>query len=121
MTPEEKLRMVAHILDKGKLLASDRFPQPSKEVTAAWADAFSDMFDSFPPQIWSEAVVVWSMEMATDRMVTPRNIRDAAYVVRDRWLSDRVKGPWLRKWNETRIEARTTAMIEGRLPNELGR
>lgn len=82
----EKLTLAVNILKRGKDLASDRFPKPNPTVAQAWAGALSRVFDSFPfPEMWDEAVDYWAVEMVTERMATPRDIKEAAYVVRDQW------------------------------------
>ena len=79
------IELAKHILRKGKALAPDRFPQPSLEVAQAWAGALSS--PEFPPGLWSEAVDLWSTSLVGERMCTPRDLIQAAYVVRDRWES----------------------------------
>lgn len=77
--------LAKHILRKGKALVPDRFPQPSLEVAQAWAGALSS--PEFPPALWSEAVDLWATSLVGERMCTPRDLIQAAYVVRDRWES----------------------------------
>ena len=77
------IELAKHILRKGKALAPDRFPQPSLEVAQAWAGALSS--PEFPPGLWSEAVDLWAMNLVGERMCTPRDLFQAALVVRDRW------------------------------------
>lgn len=80
------IELAANILRKGKLLAPDRFPQPSPEVGRVWAEALGSI--DFPPELWSEAVTLWATHLVGDRMVTPRDLIGAAYSVRDRWESE---------------------------------
>ena len=79
------IELAKHILRKGKALVPDRFPQPSLEVAQAWAGALSS--PEFPPALWSEAVDLWATTLVGERMCTPRDLIQAAYVVRDRWES----------------------------------
>lgn len=79
------IELAKHILRKGKALVPDRFPQPSLEVAQAWAGALSS--PEFPPGLWSEAVDLWATSLVGERMCTPRDLIQAAYVVRDRWES----------------------------------
>lgn len=83
------VELAAHILAKGKRLAPDRFPQPGAETAEVWAEALSEL--DFPPELWSEAVVLWSTKLVGERMVTPRDLIGAAYTIRDRWEGDPVK------------------------------
>ena len=76
----------AEILATGKRLAPDRFPQPSPETAEVWAVALSEV--EFPRALWGEAVVLWATKLVGDRMVTPRDLIGAAFVVRDRWEGD---------------------------------
>lgn len=77
------IELAKHILRKGKALAPDRFPQPSLEVAEAWAGALGR--PEFPPALWSEAVDLWATSLTGERMCTPRDLIQAALVVRDRW------------------------------------
>ena len=86
------LELVAHILRKGKALAPDRFPaipanaEDAKLTLDAWAEALGTV--DFPPALWAEAVTLWATQLAGERMVTPRDLIQAAYTVRDRWEGD---------------------------------
>lgn len=76
----------AEILAAGKRLAPDRFPQPSPETAEVWAVALSEV--DFPRALWGEAVILWATKLVGERMVTPRDLIQAAYTVRDRWEGD---------------------------------
>ncbi len=80
------VELAAHILAKGKRLAPDRFPQPGPETAEVWSEALAEV--DFPPELWSEAVVLWATKLVGERMVTPRDLIGAAYAVRDRWEGD---------------------------------
>lgn len=77
--------LARRILEKGKDLVPDRFPQITDGVAFEWGEALASTFDRFPPEIWPEVVRVWAMELAGERMATPGELRDAARIVRDRW------------------------------------
>lgn len=102
-----------YVLSAGKVLAPDRFPQPDGEgVTAtAWGEILSRV--PLPPQVWLEAVKVWCLEMAGDRMVTPRDLREAAYVVRDRWEADPARREALAAHREQLREECDRQLAEG--------
>ena len=95
------LELVAHILRKGKALAPDRFPaipanaEDAKLTLDAWAEALGTV--DFPPALWAEAVTLWATQLAGERMVTPRDLIQAAYTVRDRWEGDAEKSAILRE------------------------
>ena len=86
------LELAANILKKGKALAPDRFPaipanpDDAKLTLDAWAEALGAL--DFHPALWSEAVTLWATKLVGDRMVTPRDLIGAAFVVRDRWEGD---------------------------------
>lgn len=80
------VELAAHILAKGKRLAPDRFPQPGPETAEVWSEALAEV--DFPPELWSEAVILWATKLVGERMVTPRDLIGAAYSVRDRWEGD---------------------------------
>lgn len=113
MTPQEKLELAANILTRGKALTPDRFPKPDQATAQAWADALGKMFDSFPLGIWPEAVTLWAMELVGDRMITPKELKSAAYSVRDRWEGDPVKSKILREVRQAREQARDRQLADG--------
>lgn len=115
LKPEEKINLTGKILTLGKALAPDRFPQPSREVGAAWAKALDRLMDTMPPEMWEEAVTVWAMEMVGEKMITPRNLKEAIYVVRDRWEGHPVKKKRLEQVRRQNEEARELAWRENRL------
>ena len=80
------IELAAHILAKGKRLAPDRFPQPGPETAEVWSESLAEV--DFPPELWSEAVVLWATKLVGERMVTPRDLIGAAYTIRDRWEGD---------------------------------
>ena len=80
------IELAANILAKGKRLAPDRFPQPGPETAEVWAEALAEV--DFPAALWSEAVTLWATKLVGERMVTPRDLIGAAFVVRDRWEGD---------------------------------
>lgn len=87
------IELAAHILAKGKRLAPDRFPQPGPETAEVWSEALGEV--DFPPALWSEAVTLWATKLVGDRMVTPRDLIQAAYTVRDRWEGDPERAAYL--------------------------
>lgn len=114
MVDQFKIEMAANILRRGKQLAPDRFPKPDMETAQAWAGVLSTLFDNLPfAELWVETVDVWAMELAGDRMVTPKEIRQAAYTVRDRWEADPVKHGLLRKARELAREERDRQIAAG--------
>lgn len=112
MNPRE---LAAMILQRGKALAPDRFPQPSREVVEAWAEVVRTR--QWPEALWAEAVTVYAMELVGERMCTPRDILKAAKVVLSRWESDPVRGAELRVWRERRRDARDARLALGLHPN----
>lgn len=94
-----KRKLAGQILATGKSLAPDRFPTVPADAKArdlvldAWVAALGRV--PLPDAVWPEAVVVWATELAGERMVTPRELTRAAYVVRDRWDVDPERRPLL--------------------------
>ena len=103
---------MAHILRRAKLLAPDRVPQPSREATDAWVDAFL-RYHAFPPQLWAEAVDWWAANRANERMLNPQSLREAVYAVRDRWESDPQRREVLQRSRQQRLGSRVD---RGELP-----
>ena len=79
------IELAKRLLQEGKRLAPDRFPQPSLDVAKSWQRVLSQV--DFPPRLWGEAVDLWATTLVGERMCTPRDLIQAAYVVRDRWES----------------------------------
>ena len=114
LTQEQKLTLTVDILRMGKALAPDRFPQPSREVAAAWSTALDRLFDSFTiKEMWWEAVTVWATELVGDRMITPKELKHAVYVVRDRWEADPMRRDVLMRDRESRQEERDRQIAAG--------
>ena len=106
--------LMANILRRAKLLAPDRVPQPSREATDAWVDAFLRYYQ-FPPQLWAEAVDWWAANRANDRMLNPQSLREAVYAVRDRWESDPQRREVLQRSRQQRLGSRVD---RGELPGD---
>ena len=53
-TPQQR-ELAAYVLEYGKRLAPDRFPQPSAEVVDAWGDVLATV--SLPPQVWPLSLI----------------------------------------------------------------
>ncbi|WP_075734908.1 hypothetical protein [Corynebacterium phocae] len=119
----QKQALAAAVLEAGKRLAPDRFPQPSQETIDIWAEVLGSI--SVPPEVWPEAVKVWASDLAGPRMVTPREIKQATKVVLDRWETNPRYRPRLRAWREQRREERdrqlkagTFAQVRGYTPTQ---
>lgn len=114
----EKLTLTVRILKRGKDLASDRFPKPNPTVAQVWTDAMGRVFDIFPfPEMWDDAVDYWSVEMVTDRMATPRDIKDAVYEVKLRWNRDPQRSAVLQQHRDALYERNTGLPSETRALN----
>ncbi|MCH6197468.1 hypothetical protein MHT86_08165 [Corynebacterium mastitidis] len=100
-----------YILAAGKSLAPDRFPRPDADTARLWGETLSRV--PLPAAVWPEAVRVWCLEMVGDRMVTPRDLREAAYVVRDRWEADPARREALAAHREQLREERDRQLAEG--------
>lgn len=87
MNPQSWRDVAKLVLEKGKTLAPDRFPAPNPAVADSWAEVFEKI--GLPWQIWPEAVTWWSMNVDDDRMVTPKALKEAGWVIRDRWEAGR--------------------------------
>ena len=122
---------VAMILAKGKALAPDRFPavpqgDAAEVVLEAWRESLSIV--ALPAEVWSAAVTMWATSMVEDRMVTPRDLIKAAYLVRDRWEQHPERKVLLDEYRLARLNANyrrmglepvpvaTLELVEGRKP-----
>lgn len=90
MTPEEhqqqKIQLAVNILKLGKQLTPDRFPKPSLDIAEQWVFILDEIH--VPWEVWPEAVRWWAANKVGDRMVTPKELKEAAYTIRDRWNTD---------------------------------
>lgn len=113
MTPDEQKILGAHVLQRGKLLAPDRFPKPDMAVAEAWGRILGRL--NVPVEVWPEAVDLWAAERIGERMATPRDILNAARDVRDRWERDPERRQLLEQRRLARREARDAALERGEL------
>lgn len=112
MTPEQKIELAGNVITYGKAVAPDRFPVPTEQVLAVWADVLGSM--NFPPGVWPEAVRLWASELAGERMCTPRDLKQAAKAVIARWESDPERKAVLAQHREARRVQRDRELSEGR-------
>lgn len=110
LTDREKL--AATVLAFGKSLTPDRFPRPTPEALTAWGMVLGEM--RVPADVWPEAIAWWSMNSASDRMATPRELKEAAqHIVRDVWETHPEKRWILEEHRSSRLRAREA---RGELP-----
>lgn len=121
MTFEEKINLANNVLRAGKAISPDRFPKPSRDVVAIWADILGSIH--VPVEVWPDAVKLWATEVTSQRMCTPAELKRAAKVVLERWESDPVRGPQLRAHRQAlqderdkQLAAGTFAQVRGRKP-----
>lgn len=88
MNEQEQLVLAAAVIELGKKLTPDRFPAPNEEVIKEWAIVLGSI--NVPRDVWLDAVRLWATELAGEKMVTPRELKQAAKVVLARWESDPV-------------------------------
>lgn len=113
MSDAEKTRLAAMVLQRGKVLVPDRFPQPSRETAEAWGRVLGSR--NLPVEVWPDAVDLWAAENVGDRMVTPRDLLQAARSVLDRWKSDPVRREFLEARALALRDARDAALDRGEL------
>lgn len=117
-TREDAQELAAYVLQYGKRLAPDRFPQPSMEAVNAWAGVLAGM--PFPREVWPEAVKLWATELVGDRMVTPREMKRAATLVVERWERDPQRKRELDAHREARRVERDRQLAAGTFGRERG-
>lgn len=123
MTRDELLQLTANILAKAKRLIPDRVPTVSDETTEVWSEVVASV--NVPPGVWSEAVTIWATELVTDRMMTPKELKEAAKIALVRWESDPQKRRALvehreraRDERDRQIQAGTFFELRGIRPKE---
>lgn len=114
----DKVALASSILERGKVLAPDRFPAANEETITSWGRVLGAY--NFPPALWADAVDVWAAELVGERMCTPREIIHAARIVRSRWESDPVRGPQLKAHRERLADERDRLISEGKFGVERG-
>lgn len=114
MDEKQKYLLATAVIRRGKDLVPDRFPQPNPETIKAWAVALGQLMEALPNvELWEEAITVWSMELVGDRMATPKEVKKAVYVVRDRWEADPMKSRILAEARLRRQELHDRQIAEG--------
>ena len=111
MNEHEKLVLAGAVIELGKNLTPDRFPAPSEDVIKEWAIVLGSI--NVPRDVWLDAVRLWATELAWNRMVTPRELKDAAKMVLSRWESDPVKRKQLNERRERLREERDRQISAG--------
>ena len=111
LTWEQKQDLAGQILDFGKKLTPDRFPQISAEVIDVWAEVIGEIH--VPPAVWRDAVKLWATELVGDRMCTPRELKHAARTVLARWETHPVRGPQLRAHRDELTAQRDRQLAAG--------
>lgn len=108
----EREKLAATVLAFGKSLTPDRFPRPTREALVAWGMVLGEM--RVPAEVWPEAIAWWSMNSASDRMATPRELKEAVqHIVRDVWETHPEKRRILEDHRAARLRARES---RGELP-----
>ena len=121
MDEKQKYLLATAVIRRGKDLVPDRFPQPNPETIKAWAVALGQLMETLPNvELWEEAITVWSMELVGDRMATPKEVKKAVYVVRDRWESDPMKSRVLAEARLRRQELHDRQIAEGTRAEAMG-
>ena len=114
MDEKQKYLLATAVIRRGKDLVPDRFPQPNPETIKAWAVALGQLMEALPNvELWEEAITVWSMELVGDRMATPKEVKKAVYVVRDRWEADPMKSRILAEARLRRQELHDRQIADG--------
>lgn len=111
MNEQEQLVLAAAVIELGKKLTPDRFPAPNEEVIKEWAIVLGSI--NVPRDVWLDAVRLWATELAGEKMVTPRELKQAAKTVLDRWESDPVMKQQLDARRERLREERDRQLAAG--------
>lgn len=121
MDEKQKYLLATAVIRRGKDLVPDRFPQPNPETIKAWAVALGQLMETLPNvELWEEAITVWSMELVGERMATPKEVKQAVYVVRDRWEADPRKSRVLAEARLRRQELHDRQIAEGTRGDAIG-
>lgn len=123
---DQRIReLAANILRMGKSIVPDRFPKPDPEVTAEWALVLGQI-GGVPWEVWPDAVRLWALEHAGDRMITPKELKRAAKDVLARWETTPGRRDQLRAHRRSQEELRdqqlkdgTFAQLRGFQPREI--
>lgn len=113
MPSEAKITTTSDLLSRAKRLAPDRVPKPDRATAEAWASALDRQLDQFPLDLWRQAVELWATELVGDRMITPRELKGAAYSVRDRWEADPARRTQLSSHRDRQRDLRDRQLKDG--------
>lgn len=112
-SPEAAFDLGRNILAMGKRLCPDRFPVADEHTAREWGHTLAEV--NLPVQIWPEAVRYYALRMVENRMVTPRDLREAAHIVMERWGRDPEMKPQVTAWRE-RIRQQRHQRLFGNTP-----
>lgn len=113
MVDDGKINLAGQLLSRAKRLAPDRVPKPDRATAEAWASALDRLLDNFPLVLWQEAVELWATELVGDRMITPKELKSAAFSVRDRWEATPAKREMLNHRRQQQQELRDRQLADG--------
>lgn len=105
------IALTTRILTRAAHLDRRRTPKLSPEGLEAWAELITHI--PLPVEVWPEAVEVWALDMPAEGILTPRDLRRAAFIVRDRWETRPDKRAALVAWREQRREERDRQLNDG--------
>lgn len=105
------IALTTRVLTRAAQLDRRRTPKLSPEGLEAWAETIARI--PLPVEVWPEAVEVWALDMPDNGLLTPRDLRRAAFIVRDRWESRPNRRAVLVAWREERREERDRQLAAG--------
>lgn len=111
MNRTQKLELAGWVLRVGKNISPDRFPRITEDVVDIWAEVLGSI--NVPTDVWPDAVKLWAIEVTSQRMCTPAELKRAAKVVLGRWESDPVRGPQLKAHRQALQDERDRQLRDG--------
>lgn len=123
--PAEQLKFMTEFFQQGKALVGDRFPVISQENVEAWCRALPELSSISQHNVMA-ALARWSNSGVTNRMVSPKDIRDALKEERKAWENTPQGRAQLRAYRRRMEDLRdrqlkdgTFAQLRGFQPREI--
>lgn len=110
--PAEHMKAMYDFFEIGKSLAGDRLPAKEKENVEAWARALPEVCALSKESMW-KVLDRWSNTGTTQRMATPKDVRDALVAEKRIWENSPAGRAWKREHYRKMEDLRDRQLRDG--------
>ncbi|WP_044027241.1 hypothetical protein [Corynebacterium glutamicum] len=110
--PEDQMLGMTEFFNIGKSLAGDRLPAITKENVEAWARVLPEIC-VLSKSSMQKVLTRWSREGTTQRMATPKDIRDALVAEKKAWQQSPQGRAWHREHQRRMEDLRDQQLRDG--------